>query len=67
MPRRNVDQQVLDLAEGHRGEELADGTDVPVVDERMRRLQDVPGLTNELPERRLRGLSVGLGLLPRRL
>ena len=49
------------------GEELADGTDVPVVDERMRRLQDVPGLTNELPERRLRGLSVGLGLLPRRL
>ena len=60
MPRRNVDQQVLDLAEGHRLKELTDGANVPVVDERMRRLQDVPGRPDELPECGLRNLSVGL-------
>ena len=54
MPRRNVDQEVLDLAAAHGLQELTDGADVPVVDERMRRLEDVPGRADELPEGRLR-------------
>ena len=66
MPRRDVDQQVLDLTERDRLEELADRADVPVVHERMRRLEDVPGRPDKLPEGGLRDLSVGWGLLPRR-
>ena len=59
MPRRDVDQEVLDLAGAHCLEELADRADVPVVHERMRRLQDVPGRPDELPERRLQDLAGG--------
>ena len=66
MPRRNVDQEILDLPERDRLEELADGADVPVVNERMRRLEDVPSRADELPETRLRNLSVGWALELRR-
>ena len=66
MPRRDVDQEVLDLAAAHRLEEFADRADVPVVNERVCRLQDVPGRPDELPEGRLRDLSVGWARAPRR-
>lgn len=54
----DVDQQPSDLAARDRFEVFADGADVPVIEERLGRLDDLPRLTEELVEAPLRRLSV---------
>ncbi len=48
MARRDVDQQISDLAAGDCLQVFDDGVDVPARDERRRRLDDRPGLAHEL-------------------
>ena len=50
MARRNVDQQIADLAARDRFQVLDDGVDMPAGDERRGWLDDRPGETDELTQ-----------------
>ena len=50
MPRRDIEEQVSDLAAGNRFEVLYDGVDVPAGYEGRGGLDDRPRLADELPE-----------------
>ena len=59
MPRRDVYQQAPQLARAHRFEVLADFLDVPALDERDARLDDMPSLPHKLVQASA-GLALGL-------